>query len=103
MFDANQIDWFFGKLVGSDVKGVAVLKSGFEKFSNSAKFEFDFRFGTDVSGGKLTTKSKCPVFSYYNRWCESGCIEFTRGFASAFGDVKMRKVAKQPESGLLYL
>lgn len=95
----SRIGLFFGKLVGGDEKDLAELKKGFEKFFNSVReLGFDFQFSAELEDGKLITRSKCPVYRYYRRWCEGNCLEFVEGFVRAFGDVRAKRVSKQPES-----
>ena len=109
MSDVSRVGYFFGKLAKDDDKDkkgeeLINLKKGLEKFFDGIKelevgnFKFDFQFQTELKERNLITKSECPIHKYFSRWCDSECLKFVEGFASAFGDIRVRRISKQPES-----
>ena len=100
MFDVAKLGMFFGRLVKEEDE-LAGLKKGLEKFFNSLKdFGYDFHFRAEIEDDKILTVSKCPVHSYFPKWCESNCIRFLEGFAGIFGEVNVKRISRQPENEL---
>ncbi len=98
MFDVARLGMFFGRLVKEE-DGLAGLKKGLEKFFNSVKdFGYDFHFQAEIKGDKILTVSKCPVHTYFPKWCEHNCIRFLEGFAGVFEEVKVKRISRQPEN-----
>ena len=108
MLDAEKIGYFLGRLVreGKEDKDkekeneLESLKKGFEKLFGELENELKgsvFQFQAEL-GEKLVTKSKCPIYKYYSKWCDTECLNFAKGFAKAFGDIQVIRTSKQPES-----
>jgi len=55
------------------------------------------RFEADMKGGRLKTRSNCPIHRVYGEWCEEGCIPFIESFTKAINPkIKVERVSREP-------
>ena len=55
------------------------------------------RFEADMEGGRLKTRSNCPIHKVYGKWCEEGCIPFIESFTKAINPkIKVKRVSREP-------
>ncbi len=87
---------FRGDLAGLD----ELLKEFFKEVERilPEKYSTKFEYSSEL-GKTLITRSKCPVYRIYPKWCEEGCLEFITAFAKTLNDkISVKRLEKQPES-----